>query len=97
VVWGRRIFVTCGDTETGRRTVLCLDAGDGHALFPVVVPLLILAVPIYDTVSVVLIRIASGKPIFKGDTITFLYVDHHNFVYQKASEIMQRWEREIED
>jgi addiction module RelE/StbE family toxin len=35
--------------------------------------------------------------VVKGDTITFLYVDHHNSVYQKASEIMQRWEREIED
>ena len=35
--------------------------------------------------------------VVKGDTITFLYVDHHNFVYQKAAEIMQRWDREIED
>jgi outer membrane protein assembly factor BamB len=33
VVWGRRIFVTCGDPETGKRTVLCLDAGEGHTLW----------------------------------------------------------------
>jgi len=33
----------------------------------------------------------------KGDTITFLYVDHHDFVYQKAAEIMQRWEGEMDD
>ena len=33
----------------------------------------------------------------KGDMITFLYVDHHDFVYQKASEIMARWEMEIGD
>jgi len=33
----------------------------------------------------------------KGDIITFLYVDHHDFVYQKASEIMARWEMEIGD
>ena len=35
--------------------------------------------------------------VVKGDTITFLYVDHHNFVYQKAAEIMQRWEGEMDD
>ncbi len=29
VVWRDRIFVTCGDTKTARRSVLCLDASDG--------------------------------------------------------------------
>ena len=33
VVWGHRVFVTCGDPASGQRTVLCLDAGDGHALW----------------------------------------------------------------
>ncbi len=35
--------------------------------------------------------------VVKGDVITFLYVDHHDFVYEKASKVMERWEREIED
>ena len=30
----------------------------------------------------------------KGDRIQFLYVDHHNFVYGKASEILEKIERE---
>jgi len=33
VVWGHRIFVTCGDPETARRTVVCLDAADGRTLW----------------------------------------------------------------
>ena len=35
--------------------------------------------------------------VVKNNIITFLCVDHHDSVYQKAAEIMQRWEREIED
>jgi addiction module RelE/StbE family toxin len=35
--------------------------------------------------------------VVKGDIVTFLCVGHHNFVYQKAAEIMQRWEREIDE
>ncbi len=35
--------------------------------------------------------------VVKGDITTFLYVDHHDFVYEKAAEIMEKWEREIED
>jgi addiction module RelE/StbE family toxin len=31
----------------------------------------------------------------QGDKIIFLYVDHHNFVYGKAAEILERIEREI--
>ena len=30
VVWGHRVFVTCGNAETAERTVLCLDAADGR-------------------------------------------------------------------
>ncbi|MEK7270525.1 MAG: MraY family glycosyltransferase [Planctomycetota bacterium] len=41
--------------------------GDTHALFPVVVPMLILAVPIYDTASVLWIRFRKGTPLFRGD------------------------------
>ncbi len=33
--------------------------------------------------------------VVKDDIITFLYVDHHNFVYQKAAEIMKKWEIEL--
>ena len=35
--------------------------------------------------------------ILKGNIITFLYVDHHNFVYEKSAEIIKKWETEIED
>ncbi len=33
VVWGKRIFLTCGDPETARRTVLCIDAADGRTIW----------------------------------------------------------------
>ena len=33
VVWGDRIFLTCADAETARRTVLCLAASDGRTLW----------------------------------------------------------------
>ena len=33
--------------------------------------------------------------VVKNDIITFLYVDHHDFVYGKAAEIMKKWESEI--
>lgn len=36
-------------------------------LFPVVIPLLILSVPIFDVISVILIRIKNKKPIFQPD------------------------------
>jgi UDP-GlcNAc:undecaprenyl-phosphate GlcNAc-1-phosphate transferase len=42
--------------------------GSGHnPVSAIVVPLVILAVPLYDTISVVAIRLASGKPIFGAD------------------------------
>ena len=33
--------------------------------------------------------------VVRGGKITFLYVDHHDFAYQKAAEIIQKWEAEI--
>ncbi len=30
----------------------------------------------------------------KGDKIQFLYVDHHNFVYEKSAEILEMIEKE---
>ncbi len=33
VLWNKRIFLTCGDPETARRTILCLDAADGRTLW----------------------------------------------------------------
>lgn len=30
----------------------------------------------------------------KGDKVQFLYVDHHDFVYEKSAEILKRIERE---
>ncbi len=33
VVWGSRVFVTCGNAETAERTLLCLDAADGRPLW----------------------------------------------------------------
>jgi outer membrane protein assembly factor BamB len=33
VVWGSRLFVTCGEPATGRRIVLCLNAASGRTLW----------------------------------------------------------------
>ncbi len=33
VVWDKRIFVTCGDPTTARRTLLCVDAPTGRTLW----------------------------------------------------------------
>ncbi|MBM4035767.1 MAG: hypothetical protein FJ291_28845 [Planctomycetes bacterium] len=33
VLWGDKVFVTCGDRETAQRTILCLKAADGSALW----------------------------------------------------------------
>jgi len=38
---------------------------------PVLTPLIILGVPLFDTISVMLIRIKLGKPLMKGDTNHF--------------------------
>lgn len=42
-----------------------------HPLTLYFVPLLVLAVPLYDTASVILIRLRAGKPIMVGDTNHF--------------------------
>jgi len=50
-------------------TILSSFYKTGHPTFlPVLMPLLILGVPIFDTLSVILIRLKNNKPIFKGDT-----------------------------
>ncbi len=33
VLWGNRIFLTCGDPDTAGRTILCLDTADGHTIW----------------------------------------------------------------
>jgi len=40
---------------------------ESPTLFPVVIPLLVLAVPLFDTISVIAIRIKHNAPIFRGD------------------------------
>jgi UDP-GlcNAc:undecaprenyl-phosphate GlcNAc-1-phosphate transferase len=36
-------------------------------LFPVLMPVLVLAVPLIDTLSVIVIRLRDGRPIYRGD------------------------------
>ncbi|HOX37460.1 MAG TPA: MraY family glycosyltransferase [Candidatus Brocadiia bacterium] len=40
-------------------------------IFPIAVPLCIFAIPLYDTVSVILIRLHQKRPVFKGDRSHF--------------------------
>jgi UDP-GlcNAc:undecaprenyl-phosphate GlcNAc-1-phosphate transferase len=40
---------------------------DSPTLIPVVMPLLILSLPLYDTFSVMFIRRREGRPLFEGD------------------------------
>ncbi|MDD1761554.1 MAG: type II toxin-antitoxin system RelE/ParE family toxin [Methanothrix sp.] len=35
--------------------------------------------------------------VVKNDIITFLCVDHHDFVYDRAVKILGKWQKEIED
>ena len=35
--------------------------------------------------------------VVKNDIITFLCVDHHDFVYDRAVMILGKWEKEIDD
>ena len=44
------------------------DARAQYALYTYFVPLAVLAVPLFDTASVVIIRVMRRKPIFEGDT-----------------------------
>ncbi len=38
-----------------------------QTLLPALMPLLILSLPIFDTLSVIVIRLKEGRPVFKGD------------------------------
>lgn len=38
-----------------------------YPVYPIVLPLIILAVPLYDTLSVIVIRFREGRAIFRGD------------------------------
>ena len=53
VVWGGRVFTTCGDERTGTRTVVCLNADDGS------VRLLRVVTPAGETLR---IKAAAAKP-----------------------------------
>ena len=44
-----------------------------NPLFPVLVPLVIFAVPLYDTLSVIAIRLHTGRPIMKADRNHFAH------------------------
>jgi hypothetical protein len=33
VLWGDRLFVTCGDEQSGKRMLLCLRTDDGKQLW----------------------------------------------------------------
>lgn len=52
-------------------TILATFSGQGLPRHAVLVPLCILAVPLYDTVSVVCIRLRAGRSVFEGDTNHF--------------------------
>jgi UDP-GlcNAc:undecaprenyl-phosphate GlcNAc-1-phosphate transferase len=61
----------------GASALLATPAGAGGASATVVAPLLILALPILDTSLVILVRLAEGRPIWRGGR------DHlsHRLVY----------------
>lgn len=52
------------------RTTYYHQAQNGH-LFPVFLPIIVMAVPLYDFISVTLLRISQGKSPFVGDTQHF--------------------------
>jgi len=43
------------------------ETGENATAWSVVMPFVILAVPIFDTISVIIIRVRNGKPIYVGD------------------------------
>ncbi|MBR7107094.1 MAG: undecaprenyl/decaprenyl-phosphate alpha-N-acetylglucosaminyl 1-phosphate transferase [Lentisphaeria bacterium] len=47
--------------------VTCFDAGYSLSRFPVLIPALILALPLFDTLMVVIIRTCNKKPFWIGD------------------------------
>ncbi len=40
---------------------------DSHSLLPVLIPVLVLSIPLYDTLSVMIIRWRERRPLFEGD------------------------------
>lgn len=45
-----------------------LEPGD-TSIFPILAPLIILGLPLFDTVSVIIIRVRERRPIFQGDQV----------------------------
>lgn len=48
-------------------SVTFYSTAESNSLFSILVPLFILAVPLFDTLAVVVIRLKAGKPIYIGD------------------------------
>jgi UDP-GlcNAc:undecaprenyl-phosphate GlcNAc-1-phosphate transferase len=73
-VGGARIFLgDCGSLFIGftMASLTLLERYLSHAsstLFPVLMPVLVLAVPIIDTFTVIVIRLREGRPIYVGDS-----------------------------
>ncbi len=55
----------------GVMTILATFSGEGVPRHAILAPLCVLAVPLYDTISVVCIRLAAGRSPFEGDTNHF--------------------------
>ncbi len=51
----------------GTLAMLATFYTSGQPAFSVLMPILILAVPIFDTASVIVIRVRNGTPVFQGD------------------------------
>jgi UDP-GlcNAc:undecaprenyl-phosphate GlcNAc-1-phosphate transferase len=52
-------------------TIVATFSGHGLPRHSVLIPVCVLAVPLYDTLSVVCIRLRAGKSVFEGDTNHF--------------------------
>jgi UDP-GlcNAc:undecaprenyl-phosphate GlcNAc-1-phosphate transferase len=52
-------------------TILATFSGNGLPRHAILAPLCVLAVPLYDTLSVVCIRLRAGRSVFQGDTNHF--------------------------
>jgi UDP-GlcNAc:undecaprenyl-phosphate GlcNAc-1-phosphate transferase len=49
-------------------TILATFSGNGLPRHAILAPLCVLAVPFYDTLSVICIRLKAGRSVFEGDT-----------------------------
>jgi UDP-GlcNAc:undecaprenyl-phosphate GlcNAc-1-phosphate transferase len=71
---GFRIFLgDCGSLFIGfvMASLTLLERYLSHAsstLFPVLMPVLVLAIPLIDTFTVIVIRVAEGRPVYVGDS-----------------------------